>query len=115
MFASLGELRWRNAFKVCAAYVVMTWLLIQVTDIVLPTFSASESVGQTFTLLLILGFPVAVILAWAYEITSQGIKKDPHHPVRGEHRLYQRAETQLGVVDRTERNIRFRSRRNRYG
>ena len=65
---------------------MVAWLLIQVADIVPPTFSAPEWGGQTFTLLLILGFPVAVILAQAYEVTSEGIKKDLPHPIRGEHR-----------------------------
>ena len=76
-----GELRRRNVFKVGAAYVVVAWLLIQVADIVLPTFSAPEWVDQTFTFLLILGFPVAVILAWAYEATPQGIKRTKHVPL----------------------------------
>jgi membrane protease YdiL (CAAX protease family) len=70
-----SELRRRNVFKVGAAYVVVAWVLIQVADIVFPTFGAPEWVGRTITLVLILGFPVAVILAWAYEVTPQGIKK----------------------------------------
>jgi len=76
-----GELRRRNVFKVGAAYVVVAWLLIQVTDIVLPTFSAPEWVGQTITFVLILSFPVAVVLAWAYEVTPQGIKRTRHVPL----------------------------------
>lgn len=70
----LVELRRRNVFKVGAAYAVMVWLLIQVADIILPIFKAPEWVSQTLTFVLILGFPVAVILAWAYELTPEGIK-----------------------------------------
>jgi len=76
-----GELKRRNVFKVGAAYVVVAWLLIQVTDIVLPTFSSPEWVGQTITFVLILGLPVAVILAWAFEITPDGVKKTHRIPL----------------------------------
>ena len=75
------ELRRRNVFKVGAVYVVVAWLLIQVADIVLPTFSALEAVGQPVTFVLILGFPVAVILAWAYQVTPHGIQLTKHVPL----------------------------------
>jgi serine/threonine-protein kinase len=71
-----AELRRRNVFKVGAAYAIVAWLLLQVTDIILPTFNAPQWVLQTTTFLLILGLPVAVILAWAYELTPAGIKAD---------------------------------------
>jgi TolB-like protein len=77
----LRELRRRNVFKVGTAYLVMSWLLIQVVDIVLPTFNSPEWIARTIVLLLILGFPVAVVLAWAYEITPQGIKRDRDVPL----------------------------------
>ena len=48
-------------------------------------------------------------------VTFEQKMKPPHHPVRGERRPYHRAETQLGVADEAERNIRFQSRRIRYG
>jgi serine/threonine-protein kinase len=70
------ELRRRSVFKVGAAYAIVAWLLLQITDIVLPTFNAPQWVLQTITFLLILGLPVAIILAWAYEMTPAGIKAD---------------------------------------
>jgi TolB-like protein len=69
-----GELRRRNVFKVGAAYAIVAWLLIQVAGQVLPTFDAPRWVLQTVTFLLILGLPVALVLAWAYEVTPEGIK-----------------------------------------
>jgi len=75
------ELKRRNVFKVGAAYAVMSWVLIQVADIVLPTFGAPEWVPQTMTFLVISGFPVAVILAWAYEVTPEGVKKTQNVPL----------------------------------
>ena len=70
-----AELRRRNVFKVGAAYVVVAWLLIQLADIV---FSAATFPAWTVTFIavvLALGFPVAVLLAWTYEVTTEGIKK----------------------------------------
>ncbi len=74
------ELRRRNVFKVGAAYAIVAWLLLQITDIVLPTFQAPLWVAQTITFLLIIGFPITLIMAWAYEITSEGIKADGDVP-----------------------------------
>ena len=68
------ELRRRNVFKVGAAYAIVAWLLLQITDIVLPTFQAPLWVAQTITFVLAIGFPIAIILAWAFDVTPQGIK-----------------------------------------
>ena len=76
-----GELKRRNVFRVSAAYIVLAWVLIQVVDIVLPTFGAPEWVGKTITLILFLGFPVAALLAWAFELTPEGIKKTKDVPL----------------------------------
>ena len=75
------ELRRRNVFKVGAAYAIVAWLLLQITDIVLPTFQAPLWVAQTITFLLIIGFPITflliigfpitLIMAWAYEMTPE--------------------------------------------
>jgi len=62
---------------VAAVYAVVAWLLIQVADVVLPTFGAPDWVNQTLIFLFILGFPIAVILSWAYEVTPEGISSDP--------------------------------------
>ena len=68
------ELKRRNVFKVGVAYAIVAWLLIQVADILLPTFQAPDWVMRVFALFVILGFPLAVFLAWAYELTPEGIK-----------------------------------------
>jgi serine/threonine-protein kinase len=69
-----GELRRRNIFKVSLAYAIVSWLIVQVADIVLPVFHAPPWVMQILVLLLILIFPIAVLLAWAYELTPEGFK-----------------------------------------
>jgi TolB-like protein len=69
-----GELKRRNVVKVGIAYLVVAWLLAQVVGLVLPTFNAPEWVTQTVIFLLILGFPIILIVAWAFEITPDGLK-----------------------------------------
>src|ERR1039457_3848036 len=70
-----GELKRRNVYKVAAAYAVVGWLVIQISSTVLPTFHAPEWVVQTLVVVVALGFPIALILAWAFEATPEGIKR----------------------------------------
>ena len=70
----VAELKRRNVFRVAAAYAIVAWLLVEVASVVLPTFGAPEWVMKVVTFLVILGFPLAVILAWAFELTPEGIK-----------------------------------------
>jgi TolB-like protein len=71
----LSELKRRNVYKVAVAYAVVGWLVIQISSTVLPTFHAPEWVVQTLVVLVALGFPIALVLAWAFEATPQGIKR----------------------------------------
>ena len=68
------ELKRRNVVRVGAAYAVVAWLLIQVADTLLPTFGAPGWVMPAFSSVVILGFPLAMILAWAFELTPEGVK-----------------------------------------
>ncbi|MGI9201250.1 MAG: hypothetical protein ACR2QL_09335 [Woeseiaceae bacterium] len=70
----ISELRRRNVFRVAIAYVVVTWLLLQVVDILVPMLALPEWVGRLIFLLLIVGFPVALLFAWAFELTPEGVK-----------------------------------------
>ena len=69
-----AELKRRNVFKVGAAYAIVAWLLIQVASIIFPAYQAPGWVMPIFVTLISLGFPIAVFLAWAYELTPEGIK-----------------------------------------
>src|SRR5204862_7944816 len=69
-----GELKRRNVYKVAVAYAVVGWLLIQVATQVFPFFEIPNWAVRLVILLLMLGFPVALILAWAFELTPEGIK-----------------------------------------
>ncbi len=70
-----SELKRRNVYKVAAAYAVVGWLVIQISSTVLPTFHAPEWVLQTLVVLVAIGFPVALVIAWAFELTPEGIKR----------------------------------------
>lgn len=69
------ELQRRNVYRVAIAYLVTAWLLAQVADLALGAFGAPPWVQKTLLLLLALGFPVACLLAWAYELTPEGIQR----------------------------------------
>jgi len=71
-----AELRRRNVVKVALAYAIVGWLLVEVASVVLPTFKAPEWIMQVFTFLVIVGFPLALIFAWAFELTPEGIKRE---------------------------------------
>jgi TolB-like protein len=70
-----AELKRRNVYKVAVAYAVVGWLVIQISSTVLPTFHAPEWVVQTLIVLVALGFPIALVMAWAFEATPEGIKR----------------------------------------
>ena len=71
-----SELKRRNVYKVAVAYLVVAWLIIQVATQVFPFFGIPNWAVRLVVLLLILGFPVALIFSWAFEITPEGIKRE---------------------------------------
>ncbi len=71
-----NELKRRNVFRVGLAYIVSAWVIAQVADLVLDSIKAPDWVMQALLLGLGLGFIVALIIAWAYELTPEGIKKE---------------------------------------
>jgi TolB-like protein/Flp pilus assembly protein TadD len=81
MASFVGELRRRNVFKVAVAYAIVGWLLIEVASTVLPTFEAPPWVLQTITFVIILGFPLALVFSWAFELTPAGLERTKTVPV----------------------------------
>src|SRR6266850_225359 len=69
-----AELKRRNVYRVAVAYAVVSWLLIQVATQVFPFFDIESWVVRLVVLLLIVGFPIAVVCSWACELTPEGIK-----------------------------------------
>ncbi len=70
-----AELKRRNVYKVAVAYIVAGWALSQGIAQVFPVFDVPNWIIRLIVLLIIIGFPVAVVLAWAFEITPEGIKR----------------------------------------
>ncbi len=70
-----SELKRRNVYKVAIAYGVIAWLLIQAGSILFPTFEAPTWVMKVFVAIIAAGFPIAVIFAWAFELTPEGVKR----------------------------------------
>jgi TolB-like protein len=72
----IEELKRRNVVRVGVVYLIASWLLAQVADLLLENFQAPDWVIQAVLIVLLVGFPLALILAWAFELTPEGIKKE---------------------------------------
>jgi TolB-like protein/cytochrome c-type biogenesis protein CcmH/NrfG len=70
-----AELKRRHVYKVAVAYAIVGWLVMQVAATVVPALHLSDSITSAVVVLVILGFPIALILAWAFELTPEGIKR----------------------------------------
>lgn len=72
----LSELKRRNVFRVAVAYLALGWLVIQVTDTLAPAFHFPDFVLPLVTWIGVIGFPFAVVFAWVYELTPEGLKRE---------------------------------------
>jgi TolB-like protein len=72
------ELKRRNVIRVAIAYAVSAWLLIQVADALFPMLRLPEWTATLVAVLLLIGFPIALIFAWAFELTPEGLKLEKH-------------------------------------
>lgn len=70
------ELKRRNVFRVAIAYLAVAWLVLQVSDIVLDNIAAPGWLMKALMFFLAIGFPIAILFAWAYEMTPDGIKRE---------------------------------------
>jgi TolB-like protein/Tfp pilus assembly protein PilF len=71
-----NELKRRNVFRVGFAYLIGSWLLAQIAELLLDTFKAPEWTMQFIVVALMIGFPIAVFFAWAFELTPDGVKRE---------------------------------------
>lgn len=72
----ISELRRRNVFRVGAAYVVSSWLIIQVAETLFPLFGFGTGPARVVVVVLAIGFVPALVIAWAFELTPEGLKRD---------------------------------------
>ncbi|HKI44299.1 MAG TPA: hypothetical protein VKA08_03090 [Balneolales bacterium] len=71
----ISELKRRNVFKVAMAYAIAGWLIIQIVSSVFPIFKFPAWTSQFVIMLVVIGFPISLIIAWAFELTPEGVKK----------------------------------------
>src|SRR5258708_34008191 len=71
----LAELKRRNVYKVAVAYAIVGWLLVQIACQVFPFLEIPNWVVRLVIALVAIGFPIALVIAWAFELTPQGIKR----------------------------------------
>ena len=80
-----SELRRRHVFRVAGAYLLLAWLVLQVTDTLISVLELPGGIGRVVFYILVVGFPLAILASWIFEITPEGIKRDSdtdHLPVR---------------------------------
>ena len=90
-----SELKRRNVYKVAVAYAVVGWLLVQVATQVFPFFEIPNWAVRLVVLLIIVGFPISLVIAWAFEMTPEGIKRTEVADAEHEH---SRGKTWIYVV-----------------
>src|SRR5437588_4170198 len=71
----IAELKRRNVYKVAIAYAVVSWLLVQVATQVFPFLEIPNWIVRLVIALVVIGFPIALVIAWAFEATPEGIKR----------------------------------------
>ncbi len=88
------ELKQRKVYLVALGYAVVAWLVIQLSGTVMPAYHAPKWILPIFITAIALGFPVALILAWAFELTPEGLKRTEdlaERPTEPENRAWLRA------------------------
>src|SRR3954465_10512465 len=70
-----AELKRRNVYKVAVAYAVVGWLVMQVSATVVPALHLPDFITTAIVVLVLLGFPIALVIAWAFEMTPEGMKR----------------------------------------
>jgi hypothetical protein len=92
------ELKRRNVYKVAIAYAVIAWLLTQIASQIFPFFEIPNWAVRLVVLLLILGFPIALVIAWAFELTPEGLKRTESADSEGTNPSRSKAWTYVVIV-----------------
>lgn len=100
----LKELKRRKVFQVALVYVVMAWGIMQVGELLFEALQVPEGAYTLLVILVLLGFPVAVVLAWAYEITPDGVRRDLVRELEQE----QAENFRLGRLGQNQEDVRAR-------
>jgi TolB-like protein/Tfp pilus assembly protein PilF len=93
-----GELKRRNVYKAAVAYAVVGWLLVQVATQVFPFFEIPNWAVRLIVLAIVIGFPIALVIAWAFELTPEGIKRTEDVDPAVDSRAKSHAWTYVAIV-----------------
>src|SRR5437016_5047920 len=93
-----AELKRRNVYKVAVAYAIVGWLLVQVATQVFPFFEIPNWAIRLVVLLIVIGFPIALVFAWAFELTPEGLKRTEDVDLAKQSRTKSRAWTYIVIV-----------------
>src|SRR5438128_7523692 len=87
-----GELKRRNVYKVAVAYAIVGWLVVQIATQVFPFLEIPNWIVRLVIVLVAIGFPIALVIAWAFELTPEGLKRtevaDAAVAPRSSHRVW---------------------------
>ena len=72
----IAELKRRNVFRVAVYYLALGWVVMQITDVLTSVLQLPDWTGRLIFLLLVIGFPIALLLAWAFELTPEGLRRE---------------------------------------
>jgi hypothetical protein len=75
-FGLVTELKRRNVFRVALFYIVSAWVIVQVAETLLPVFDVPDAAIRIIVLILALGFPLALVFSWVFELTPEGIRRE---------------------------------------
>src|ERR1700739_2651063 len=81
-----AELKRRNVYKVAVAYAVVGWLLVQIATQVFPFLEIPNWVVRLVIVMVAIGFPIALVIAWAFELTPEGLKRTEDADLAGDKR-----------------------------
>jgi TolB-like protein/tetratricopeptide (TPR) repeat protein len=93
-----AELKRRNVYKVAVAYAVVGWLLVQVTTQVFPIFEIPNWALRLIVFAIMIGFPMALVIAWAFELTPEGLKRTEDVDLRAQTRVKSHAWIYVVIV-----------------
>ena len=102
----ISELKRRNVFRVALLYLVAGWVILQVSQLLFDVLKLPDWTSRLVLGLLMLGFPLALIFSWVYELTPDGLKRDAHVPP--EHSIGSETGRRIGLkrmVDELKRSL----------
>ena len=83
----LAELKHRNVYRAAVVYAAVGWALLEAADVVLPRLGLPDWTVNFVLALVLLGFPLAIVFAWIFDISSQGIVRTEPNPPDARHRF----------------------------